>query len=410
MYNKPFSGVSKHRNSFSKSSRSRGGSSRFPRKRGGRGENIDVSRFINKAVVSVVEEVFVPTHTFSDFKIEESLKRAIGKKGYITPTPIQDQSIPHVLIGRDILGIANTGTGKTGAFLIPLIQKVLKNNDEKIMIIVPTRELALQVEKELLGFVYGMKIFAVCAVGGMSIGRQISQLRYKNNFIIGTPGRLKDLIDRKMINLDEFATVVLDEADRMLDMGFIGDMREIMSKMPTNRQTLFFSATLSPVIEKLIGEFLREPVRISVKKGDTSKNVDQDVVRLRQGENKIEVLHKLLSKVDFNKVLVFGSTKHGVERLSTELGRRGFKSESIHGNKNHVQRQRALGKFKDNHSQILVATDVAARGLDIPDVSHVINYDLPQTYDDYVHRIGRTGRAGKQGKALTFVEGIEKNR
>lgn len=405
MNNSHFRGGIKSRNSFRKITQSRGGSySRFGRRPSRRGDNINVSKFINKAVVGKVEEKFVPVHKFSEFIIDESLKHAIESRGYITPTPIQDQAIPPALLGRDVLGIANTGTGKTGAFLIPLINKVRKNPREKILVIVPTRELALQVDQELKEFTEGMKIFSVCVVGGMSIGRQISQLRYHNNFIIGTPGRLKDLVNRRMIRLSEFATVVLDEADRMLDMGFINDMREVMAGMPKVRQTLFFSATVSSAIEKLIGEFLTNPVRISVKKGDTSKNVDQDIVKLKSGENKIDVLHNLLSQKDFNKVLIFGRTKHGVEKLSVALASRGFKAESIHGDKNHIQRQRALGKFKDNHAQVLVATDVAARGLDIADISHVINYDLPQTYDDYVHRIGRTGRGDKLGKALTFVE------
>jgi superfamily II DNA/RNA helicase len=190
----------------------------------------------------------------------------------------------------------------------------------------------------------------------------------------------------------------------MLDMGFVHDMREIMGRMPQERHTLFFSATLSRDIEKLIGDFLTNPVRVSVKTRDTSANVDQDVVRVKRGDNKVDVLHELLSKEDFSKVLIFGRTKHGVEKLSKVLNDRGFKAESIHGNKSHSQRQRALGNFKDSRSNVLVATDVAARGLDIPDVSHVINFELPATYDDYVHRIGRTGRNNKKGKALTFVD------
>lgn len=389
------------RKPFSPSGR---GFSRFPNQKRRAGERIHPSKFINKATKAFDTEVFKPVHAFADFKIEENLKRAIVKKGYVTPTPIQDKAIPSVLEGSDVLGIANTGTGKTGAFLIPLINKVLLKRREQVLIIVPTRELAIQIDEELKGFTYGMKIFSVCVVGGMPIGRQISQLRYQYNFIIGTPGRLKDLVDRKMIRLSEFSTVVLDEADRMLDMGFINEMRAVMAGMPKERQTLFFSATLSPIIEKLVGEFLRSPVHISVKSGDTSKNVDQDVIRIQKEDNKVDVLHDLLRKVEFNKVLVFGRTKHGVEKLSEMLFKRGIKAESIHGNKNHSQRQRALGKFKDNHAQVLVATDVAARGLDIPNVSHVINYDLPETYDDYVHRIGRTGRGDKMGKALTFVE------
>ncbi len=411
MYNKQFSGSRSNRsgnnNFFRKPNFSNGrGISNFKKssRRGPKGESINVSRFINKVVSLEVEEKFIPKHKFSDFNIEESLKKSIESKGYVLPTPIQDGAIPPAILGKDILGIANTGTGKTGAFLIPLINKVLKDRKEQVLIIVPTRELAIQVEDELYGFVKNMQIFSVCVVGGMSIGKQISQLRYKNNFIIGTPGRLKDLINQKKIFLSEFSTVVLDEADRMLDMGFISDMREVMKGMPKERQTLFFSATLSKDIEKLIGEFLTNPVTVSVKKGDTSRNVDQDIVRIKEGENKFDVLHSMLSDKDFNKVLVFGKTKHGVEKLSNALLKKGIKSESIHGNKNHSQRQRALFNFKDNHSQVLVATDVAARGLDIPNVSHVINFDLPQTYDDYVHRIGRTGRGGKLGKAFTFIE------
>lgn len=385
-----------------------GGSSRYGgQRRGGgrgRGESINASRFINKTAVDCVEEKFAPKHNFTDFQIDDTLKKAIVSKGYITPTPIQDGAIPHILKGSDLLGIANTGTGKTGAFLIPLINKVRSDKKEQVLIIAPTRELAIQIDNELKGFITGMKIYSVCVVGGMSIGKQISELRYQYNFIIGTPGRLKDLINRKMIFLSEFNTVVLDEADRMLDMGFINEMRFVMAGMPKERQTLFFTATMSATIEKLIGEFLKNPIRVSVKKGDTSKNVDQDVVRIQKGEDKFNVLHSLLAKEEFCKVLVFGRTKHGVEKLSEMLLRKGIKAESIHGNKNHFQRQKALGKFKDNHAKVLVATDVAARGLDIADISHVINYDIPQTYDDYAHRIGRTGRGDKKGKALTFIE------
>lgn len=372
--------------------------------RGPQGENISHARFINKATITEEVEHFVPEHNFTDFVIEENLKAGIIKKGYITPTPIQDRSIPHILKGQDIVGIANTGTGKTAAFLIPLIDKVLKNRKNRILIVVPTRELAIQIQNELTGFTTGMKIFSVCCVGGAYIGKQLSELRYVNEFIIGTPGRLKDLIERKAIHLKEFSTIVLDEADRMLDMGFVNDMRFLMAGMPKPRHTLFFSATLSPEIEKMIGEFLHEPVRISVKTRDTSKNVEQDIVRVARGLNKIDVLGELLRKEDFNKVIIFGRTKHGVEKLSKALIAKGFKAESIHGDKNHSQRQRALKGFKENQVQILVATDVAARGLDIPDVSHVINFDIPATYDDYVHRIGRTGRANKKGKALTFVD------
>jgi ATP-dependent RNA helicase RhlE len=365
---------------------------------------IDISKFINKAVITEQVEHFVPEHKFQDFHIEQNLKANVAAKGYILPTPIQDRSIPHILRGADIVGIANTGTGKTAAFLIPLINKVLKNSKENVLIIAPTRELAQQIEQELKDLVKGMKIFSVCAVGGAPIGRQISQLRFHNNFIIGTPGRLKDLIEQRYINLSQFKTLVLDEADRMLDMGFIVDIKFIVSRMPAERHTLFFSATISTEIEGLIHQFLKDPVRISVKTRDTSKNVDQDIIRVQSGVSKLDMLQTLLSKADFEKVLIFGRTKHGVEKLSKILSERGFKVESIHGNKSQPQRQRALNQFKTNEINVLVATDVAARGLDISGISHVINYDIPATYDDYVHRIGRTGRGNNKGKALTFVE------
>lgn len=371
--------------------------------RGHKGQYIDVSRFINKAVVTEVQEAFVPEHTFADFNITEELKRNIIAKGYVTPTPIQDRAIPHALLGSDVVGIANTGTGKTAAFLIPLINKVLSDRKQRVLIMVPTRELATQIEEEYWGFASHMRMGAVTCVGGANINRQIATLRRNPNFVIGTPGRLKDLMERRSLDLSKFSTVVLDEADRMLDMGFIADMRFILSQMLEERQTLFFSATMSRDIEKLIGDFLKNPVSISVKTGDTAKSVDQDIVRTA-GKNKIDVLHELLTQPDFSKVIVFGRTKHGVEKLSNLLASRGFKAESIHGNKTQGKRERALGAFKKNQIQVLVATDVAARGIDVDDVSHVINYDLPMTYDDYVHRIGRTGRAGKGGKALTFID------
>ena len=380
-----------------------GSGRRFAAKRG-RGEQINLSRFISKAVITEEVEQFIPEHKFADFAIDAKLKQAVINHGYTEPTPIQDRTIPHILRGVDLVGIANTGTGKTAAFLIPLINKVGLSPNELVLIIVPTRELAIQIDEELKAFVRGLRIFSVCCVGGMNIGPQINRLRMEHNFIIGTPGRLKDLIERRKITLSQIRTVVLDEADRMLDMGFIDDMRYVMSGMPKDRQTLFFSATMAPNVEQVIREFLKEPVRISVKTRDTAKNVDQDIVRVERGKNKIDVLHDLLNQKELNKVLIFGRTKHGVEKLSRMLFDRGFKTESIHGNKNHAQRQRALGLFKDDRVQILVATDVAARGLDIADVTHVINYDLPETYDDYVHRIGRTGRGDKKGKALTFVE------
>ena len=370
-------------------------------------KRVDPARFINKAVIDEnAKEVenFIPEHKFQDFKIDQRLIRAIVNKGYKMPTPIQDQIISHITNGFDVVGIADTGTGKTAAFLLPLINKILQNSREQILIVAPTRELAIQIDQEFKFFTRGMRIFSVCCVGGMNINGQISELRRNYNLIVGTPGRLKDLMERRIINLSKFNSVVLDEADRMFDMGFINDTRFIMSRMPKDRQTLFFSATISNEIENIVREFTKNPVRISVKTRDTSKNVEQDIIKIERGKTKLDVLDNLLVQKEFDKVLIFGRTKYGVEKISKMLLRKGFKVESIHGNKNNSQRQRALSIFKNNDIQILVATDVAARGLDIADVSHVINYDAPSTYNDYIHRIGRTGRWNKRGKALTFIE------
>ncbi|MFH1575873.1 MAG: DEAD/DEAH box helicase [Candidatus Nealsonbacteria bacterium] len=375
-----------------------------PKRRPGFAQQINIERFINKNVVAKKAEVFTPTHQFQDFKIDQRLKSNILAKGYKAPTPIQDKIIDHVLQGLDVVGIANTGMGKTGAFLIPLIQKVLLNPQQKVLIVAPTRELATQINQEFKSFSRGINLYSVCCVGGASIGRQISELKnYRSHFIIGTPGRLKDLIQRRSISLSLFSTIVLDEADRMLDMGFIADMRFLMSLMPKKRHALCFSATMPREIALLVKEFLQNPVTILTKTGDTPDNIYQDVIRV-SGSEKVGTLCNLLAKDEFRKVLIFGRTKHGVERLSKNLTRYGFKADSIHGDKNYASRIRALESFKQDNITVLVATDVAARGLDIPDVSHVINYDVPATYEDYVHRIGRTGRINKKGVALTFVE------
>lgn len=368
-----------------------------------RGQYIHPSLFVRKAETVAETKPYESKHKFNDFKFDERTKANITARGYITPTPIQDESIPLILNNLDVVGIANTGTGKTAAFLLPLLNNVLLNPNKKVLVVVPTRELAQQINDEFISFRRNMRIFSVCCVGGAYINQQISGLRCAHNFVIGTPGRLKDLINRRSIDPAAFSTLVLDEADRMLDMGFVNDIRYIASRMQASHQTLFFSATTTPEINGLIKEFLREPTTISVKTGDTSKSIDQDVIRLRPGEEKIDVLHDLLNQPGFDKVLVFGRTKHGVERLSNALNTRGFKSESIHGDKTQSRRQKALHAFKNDYVNVLVATDVAARGLDIPAVSHVINFDVPATYEDYVHRIGRTGRAGQTGKALTFL-------
>jgi ATP-dependent RNA helicase RhlE len=375
------------------------------RKRFG-GERIDVSRFIKKGV-QVEEKPYISTHTFADFPFDPQLNTNIMKSGYIHPRPIQDQAIPVVLSGKDVFGMANTGTGKTAAFLLPLINKIAKtkgqNKKEKVLIMAPTRELAIQIENDFKNLAFGFGMFSVACVGGLPMGKQIREIKLGVSFVIGTPGRLRDLIDQKVLDLSTCYSVVLDEADRMLDMGFRDDMLYIIGKTPKERQTLFFSATLSPEIKKLTSQYLKDPVFVSVISGETAKSIDQDVVRFGSKEDKIKKLQEVLKRDGSDKVLIFREMKHSVDTLEKELKTFGFKAGGIHGNKRSRERIRILDSFKKNEINILIATDVAARGLDIPDVTHVINYDVPQTYDTYVHRIGRTGRAGKKGTALTFV-------
>src|SRR3990167_5238877 len=365
-------------------------------------EGADINIFMKKAT-SVQESENPVNLSFNDFNIADLLKQNITKHGYTTPTPIQAQAIKPILEGRDVIGLASTGTGKTAAFLIPLIDKIFKSRTQKALIIAPTRELAVQINDELRTFTYNMNIYSALVIGGANMRRQLSDLRRNPNVVISTPGRLKDLIERRYIYLEDYSNIVLDEVDLMVDIGFITDVKYFISLMPKVRQSLFFSATIPPKIQEILQAFVTNPVTISIKKQDTSENVDQNVVKIENPAKKIDQLHDLLIKDGFDKVLIFGRTKHGIEKLNKELEYRGFKVGAIHGNKRQSQRQRILQSFKQNQIQVLLATDVASRGLDIDNVTHVINYDLPQTYDDYIHRIGRTGRAGKTGSALTFV-------
>ena len=396
------------------SSRGNGGGRSSSRSSGGRGRSggggrggrkmptFNPSQFINKNPVEVKEEVYTAKYTFADFDLDSRLLSHLDSMGIKIPSPIQDQTILPGLKGRDVVGLAETGTGKTAAFLIPLIQKTLANPETRSIILAPTRELAIQIADELRNLTKGMRIFSVTCVGGMNIRPQIIGLRRDHNFVIGTPGRVLDLVNRGNIQTSRMDTVVLDEADRMLDMGFINDMKAILQATPADRQTLFFSATMDKKTEKLIHDFLNKPVIVSVKKKDVTNSIAQDVVT-HGHHNKFETLTNLFADSNFDRVIIFGSMKHSVEKLSQELSAAGIKTTSIHGNKNHTQRQRALNAFKKGDMRVLVATDVAARGIHVDDVSHVINYDLPQTFEDYVHRIGRTGRGTKRGMALTFV-------
>ena len=377
--------------------------------RGGRGggrriKSFDPSQIVNlPPQKAVAEEEYQVTHQFADFEIADTLKRNILAKGYTVPTPIQDQAIPSILEGRDLIGMANTGTGKTAAFLIPLINKVLKDRSHKILIMTPTRELAAQIRDELRSFTMDLHMYGALCIGGADMRRQKDDLRRNPNFVIGTPGRLEDLIRSHCLNLGNFGSVVLDEADHMVDVGFIDNIRSIISMLPSVRQSLFFSATVNDKVKEILRSFVQDPVTVSVSQGDITQNVKQEVVKIFGQNEKAKQLYRFLTQKEFEKVLIFGRTKHGVQKLSNDLVERGFRADAIHGNKSQNQRIRTLDKFKKNAIQILIATDVASRGLDIPNVSHVINYDLPESYEAYIHRIGRTGRADKKGIALTFV-------
>lgn len=390
----------KNRNNFRKN-RSFGNSRSNFRKNE---KKLDPNLFVKRANPIVDEARFVSDIKFSDYKISERLKRNIIDHGYELPTEIQSKAIPEILAGKDIIGIANTGTGKTAAFLITLINKSEIDKNQRTLIIVPTRELAKQIDDEFRLFAKGTNLKCVSATGGLSIRSQIYALRHRPHFVIGTPGRLKDLIQQKELNLSMFRNIVLDEVDRMVDIGFINDIKFIVSLLPVQRQSLFFSATVDHKTQDILRNFVKNPVTISVKQQETAENIDQDIIKITGDESKIDVLHNLLSQPGFEKVLIFGKTKWGMEKLSKTLFERGFRVKAIHGNKSQNQRQKALQDFKDGLIQILIATDVASRGLDIDDVTHVINYDAPTDYEDYIHRIGRTGRAGKSGIALTFVE------
>lgn len=391
-------------NSRRRSTSSFGGGNRRSNNRGGkrRGQYIDPSRFVKAAKPVAIEE-YAPTNKFADFDVHEKIKQNLSNKGFVDPTPIQDQSIPVILEGSDIIGIANTGTGKTAAFAIPLIHKLIENKNSRALIVAPTRELAQQIEQECREIGKGSGIFGALLIGGSSMGIQLRDLRHDPNVVIGTPGRIMDHMNRGTLDLSQFDYIVLDEVDRMLDMGFVDDVRTILDSLASQRQSLFFSATLDNRVRGLIDSFSNDAVNIAVKTSNTSDNVHQDVVKYSHGYDKLDKLHDILVKDEVLKVIIFDETQRSVEKLSDELLDRGFKSDAIHGGKTQGQRERALRSFKSSKIDILVATDVAARGIDVKDITHVINFSTPQSYEDYVHRIGRAGRAGRTGHALTFI-------
>ncbi len=371
---------------------------------GGSSKAIHHTKFINKAVEPEADAPYVPTHSFRDFGLNQKTVATLDYIGYTEPSPIQDQTIKPALEGSDVIGLANTGTGKTAAFLLPIIERLqTKRVPMTAIILAPTRELAQQIDAEFRRFAAGQNLYSALVVGGANMSRQIQQIKRGPHIVIGTPGRINDLIERRVLRLQTTGVFVLDEADRMCDMGFVRDIKRIANELAPNRQTLCFSATMTRDVKTIVEEFMVSPVTVSVVKSSTNDHIEQDVVHARDKAHKIDVLAELLAQPEFEKVIVFGETKYGVQRLSDRLTKDGLPSVAIHGNKSQGQRERALRSFKAGEVNIMVATDVAARGLDIPNVSHVINFDQPKVYEDYVHRIGRTGRAGKRGHALTFI-------
>lgn len=350
---------------------------------------------------------------FLDLGLHKQLMKAIDAQGYDTPTPIQAQAIPHLLKGKDLLGIAQTGTGKTAAFALPTLSFVLASGQTRqpklpsVLVLAPTRELAAQIGDSFRDYSKFMDCVTHVVFGGVKINRQIRDLQKGCHILVATPGRLLDLMGQGAVSLDHVNVLILDEADQMLDMGFINDIRKIVGKVPTKRQTLLFSATMPKAISELASQYLDDPIKVSVApESTTAERVNQGVYHVATGQ-KPKLLTDLLSDADMNRALVFTRTKHGAEKVVRGLKREGVEAGSIHGNKSQSQRLRALAAFKDGTCPVLVATDIAARGIDVDGVSHVINYEMPNVAEQYVHRIGRTARAGREGRAISFVDGDE---
>jgi ATP-dependent RNA helicase RhlE len=346
--------------------------------------------------------------TFSNLRLIKPLVLALDKKGYTTPTPIQEQSIPHILAGKDIFGCAQTGTGKTAAFALPILQLLSerKTNQNprtiKALILAPTRELASQISENFSAYGYNLGISHCTIFGGVSQGPQVNNLRRGVDVLIATPGRLLDLMNQGFVKLHNVEFFVLDEADRMLDMGFINDIKKIIPKLPAKRQTLFFSATAAPDIMKLANTILKDPVSVAVTPVSSTATLVTQTVYYVKKENKRLLLKHVLSNGKIEHALVFTRTKRGADKVAKDLNAMGVSAEAIHGNKSQGARERALKGFKSRTIRILVATDIASRGIDVDKLSHVINYEIPEQAETYVHRIGRTGRAGESGVAMSF--------
>jgi ATP-dependent RNA helicase RhlE len=352
---------------------------------------------------------------FKELELIEPILNALETEGYVNPTPIQQQAIPLALAGRDLLGCAQTGTGKTAAFAIPILQLVCKtqiggnySKGIKALILTPTRELAIQIDESFAAYGKNLRMKHQVIFGGVSQVHQVNALRSGVDILVATPGRLLDLMQQGHVRLHDIQFFVLDEADRMLDMGFINDVKKIVAKLPAKKQTLFFSATMPPEIEKLSATLLHNPAKVEVTPVSSTVEKIEQAVYFVEKENKKHLLNELLKDQQIQTALVFTRTKHGADKVVKDLIKQGITAEAIHGNKSQNARQRALTNFKAGSTRILVATDIAARGIDIDLLSHVFNYELPNVPETYVHRIGRTGRAGASGMAVSFCDGEER--
>jgi len=351
---------------------------------------------------------------FSQLGLIEQLARAVAAEGYTTPTPIQARAIPHVLGGRDLLGLAQTGTGKTAAFALPILQRLVTianprgHRHIRCLVLTPTRELASQINDSFATYGKHLPLRTAVVFGGVGIEPQKQILRAGIDILVATPGRLLDLAGQRCIDLHALEVFVLDEADRMLDMGFIHDVRRVIALLPSRRQTLFFSATMPREAQELADRILVKPETVAVvPSATTAEKIEQEVLFVEKADKRA-LLVDVLRDVDMRRVLVFSRTKHGANRIAEHLVKNGIGAEAIHGNKSQNARERALANFKAGKSRVLVATDIAARGIDIDDVTHVVNFDVPEVPETYVHRIGRTARAGASGMALTFVDADER--
>jgi ATP-dependent RNA helicase RhlE len=353
--------------------------------------------------------------SFDELKLIEPILRALKAEGYVKPTPIQAQAIPHLLNRRDLLGVAQTGTGKTAAFAIPIIQLLSQEKSTsphvraiRSLILTPTRELAIQIGESFQSYGRNTKLKTTVIFGGVSQHSQVQALRNGVDILIATPGRLLDLMNQRHVHLNDIRFFVLDEADRMLDMGFVHDGKKIIAKLPLKRQSLFFSATMPPEIVKLSDSILTQPIRVEVTPASSTVEIINQVVYFVDKGNKRHLLLHVLKDRGIERALVFTRTKHGADRVAKDLTKAGIQAQAIHGNKSQNARQNALKNFKDKSTRVLVATDIAARGIDIDDLTHVVNFELPNIPESYVHRIGRTGRAGASGIAIAFCDAEEK--